>query len=115
MHKLRSPLTGRGPGVHLARIAALSTALTALTALVVADVTAAESEDPTALALVDVASPDVEAPLIAARVMPDAVAPPAPTDAQLLAMAIDEPPAQLEKPKPKKKKRKLSYGRFEGY
>ena len=41
--------------------------------------------------------------------------PPAPTDAQLLAMAIDEPPAQLEKPKPKKKKRKLSYGRFEGY
>lgn len=110
MHKL--PAARRGPGVHLARIAALSTALTALTALVVADVTAAESDEPTPLALV-VDAPDLdthaEAPALIALVLPDAVKP-APS-------VLDDFVPMLEQEKPKKPRRrsKLKFGRFEGY
>lgn len=113
MHKLRSPAARRGPGVHLARIAAFSTALTALTVLVVADVTAAESDEPTALALIDTTDPISAAPWIAARILPDAIAPATPSLEQLAAIT-GEP---LDKPtKPKKKRRsKLEYGHFEGY
>jgi len=108
MHKL--PAARRGPGVHLVRIAALSTALTALTALVVADVTAAESDEPTPLALT-ADTPDLDthadAPVLLAAIVPDAIAP---------QPSLDELPARgEEKPKKQRRRSKLKFGRFEGY
>lgn len=113
MHRLHSSVARRGVGVHIARIVGFGAALTALTGIVVADVTAAEPDEPVALALVaDRVAPadaiaDERGPelLAAVVVVPDAVA--APTAA---------PPAP-EPARPKKKRRagKLKFGRFEGY
>ena len=80
--------------------------------VVIADVTAAESDEPTPLALV-VDAPDVdthaEAPALIALVLPDAVKP-APS-------VLDDFVPMLEQEKPKKPRRrsKLKFGRFEGY
>lgn len=111
MHKLRSFATRRGLGVHVVRLATLSAALTALTALIVADVTAAESDELVALSLPDADTHDldttIDAPQLLAPVVPDAVAPSAPPPPQLL--------ADTEKPKKPKRRSKLKFGRFEGY
>lgn len=112
MHKLRSFATRRGLGVHFVRLATLSAALTALTALLVADVTAAESDELVALSLVDGDPGELDAtlgaPRLLALVVPDAVAP-SPTTPQLL---ID---IAQEKPKKPRRRSKLKFGRFEGY
>lgn len=113
MHKLRSFATRRGLGVHVVRLATLSAALTALTALIVADVTAAESDELVALSLPDADPHDldttIDTPQLLAPVVPDALAPSAPPPPQLLA---DTTP---EKPKKPKRRSKLKFGRFEGY
>lgn len=112
MHTLRSSAARRAPGAHLLRILMLSTALTGLMSIIVADVTAAESDEPTPLALADEA-PDPAAPLAApqllALVVPDAIAPAPATLPELLPEPIDA------RPKKPKKRGKLKFGRFEGY
>ncbi len=112
MHTLRSSAARRAPGAHLLRILMLSTALTGLMTIIVADVTAAESDEPTPLALTD-DTPDPAAPVappqLLALVVPDAITPSAPTLPELLPDLTDEPP------RPRKKRNKLKYGRFEGY
>lgn len=114
MHKLRSPAGRRGIGVHVVRIAAFSAALMAITSIVVADVIAAESEEPAmALLAADGWSAGVVADergpvlLAAAVVVPDAVLAPAPSVLEELT-----PPVP---PKKRKRRSKLKFGRFEGY
>lgn len=112
MHKLRSPGGRRGIGVHVARVAAFSAALTALTGIVVADVIAAEPEAPAEASIAgDEGRAEADGPVLlaAAVVVPDAVAVAAPELPEL-----DEP---MEPPTPKKKRRasKLKFGSFEGY
>lgn len=106
MHKLRPPAARRGIGVVLVRVTTFCAALAAITGIVVADVTAAEAEEPAALNVADddaVPAPTIDAEKFAAVdvVLPDAVEPPPPP-----------PPAT---PKKKKRSGKLRFGRFEGY
>ena len=103
MHKLR-PSTGL---VRAAHVLTFASALAALTGFVVADVIAAEAEQPTALAIRG--APELD-PLLPA---------PAP---ELLAMAIVVPDAAAPEPapppvteKPRKPHRKIKFGRFDSY
>lgn len=112
MHKLRSPVGRRGIGVHLVRAAAFSAALLAITGIVVADVIAAEPEEPVVARIAAApGSADAEAPapvlLAAAVVVPDAVV--------VAAQGLPEEFAPPEPPKKKKRSSKIKFGRFEGY
>ena len=110
MHKLRSP-AHRDIGLRVARITTFCAAVAAITGIVVADVTAAEAEQPIALALVAedpvdaVAerSADAEVPVLlaAAVAVPDA-------------LPVLTPPEPIP-PKKKRRASKLKFGRFEGY
>lgn len=111
MHMIRSHAARRGLDIFV-RVAAFSVALTALTGIVVADVIDAGVDEPPPLALVDedganageLAAERGPGLLVAAVVVPDAL-----MSAVPIAMEDLEPPA------PPKKKRKLKFGRFEGY
>ncbi len=109
MHRFHSPAARRGIGVHVARIAIFSAALVAITGIVVADVVAAEVEEPAAMALGDDDSlmvdtiADGRGPLQLAVVVPSGALP--------AAVAL---PA-LPKPKKKRGPPKIKFGRFEGY
>jgi hypothetical protein len=110
MHKLRSPVGRRGIGVHLVRAAAFSAALLAITGIVVADVIAAEPEEPVVARIAaEPGSADAEAPVLlaAAVVVPDAVV--------VAAQGLPEDLAPPEPPKKKKRSSKIKFGRFEGY
>ncbi len=114
MHKLRSSAGRRGIGAHVVRVAAFSAALMAITSIVVADVIAAEPEEPAMALIVGEGWPagavaDERGPLLlaAAVVVPDAV--PAP------ASSLPEDMAPPEPPKKKKRRSKIKFGRFEGY
>lgn len=112
MHRFHSPAARRGLGVAVARIAVFSAALMAITGIVVADVIAAEVEEPAAMALGD-AIADERGPVLlaAAVVVPNAVLPAVVSLPELIPELIPE------QPKVKKKRRsgKLKFGRFEGY
>jgi hypothetical protein len=114
MHKLRSSGGRRGIGVHVVRIAAFSAALTALTGIVVADVIAAEPEEPAVASITGdewrgEADVDERGPVLLAVVVPDVV--PAPMSDLPELEALPEPP----KPKKKRRPSKMKFGRFEGY
>ncbi len=110
MHEHRSLTTRRRSSVHLLRLlraASLAAAITGITAFVVADVLAAEHDDPGLLTITDAPEPTptpAPAPVLlaAAIVVPDAVTVPEP---------IPEPVA---KPK-KKRSKKIKFGRFDSY
>lgn len=119
MSKLRSP--GRRIGVHFARVAAFSAALTALTTIVVADVIAAEPIEMIEAAVLGELEEDT---LVFAEREDDRVAVLAAAGVQVpdaLPVALLDPfDDVLPEPEvaPKKKRRsksKLKFGRFEGY
>lgn len=112
MHRFHSPAARRGFGVHVARIAVFSAALMAITGIVVADVIAAEVEEPAAMALGDDDAvvldtfADERGPLLLAVVVPSGALP----------TAVSLPELTPEPPKLKKRRSgKLKFGRFEGY
>ena len=111
MHRFHSPAARRGFGVHIARIAAFSAALMAITGIVVADVIAAEVDDPAAMALGDDDAlavdkiADDRGPLLLAVVVPSGALP----------TAVSLPELTPEPPKKKRGPRKIKFGRFEGY
>ncbi|MBA3549979.1 MAG: hypothetical protein H0T76_26165 [Nannocystis sp.] len=119
MHRFHSPAARRGIGVHIARIAVFSAAVMAITGVVVADVIAAEDEEPAAMVLGDDDSlavdmiADERGPLQLAVVVPIGALP----VAGILPQFISEPDFGSGPPKLKKKRRsgKLKFGRFEGY
>lgn len=122
MSKLRSP--GRRIGVHFARVAAFSAALTALTTIVVADVIAAEPIEMIEAAVHGELDELEEDTLVFAEREDDRVAVLAAAGVQVpdaLPVALLDPfDDVLPEPEvaPKKKRRsksKLKFGRFEGY
>lgn len=116
MHKFHSPAARRGIGVLIARIAAFSAALMAITSIVVADVLAAETDEPAAMMLIDDdtrlvdANADERGPVSLAVVVPNGALPVAASLPELIP-ELDEPP----RPKKKRRSSKLKFGRFEGY
>ncbi|MEZ4448204.1 MAG: hypothetical protein R3B09_01910 [Nannocystaceae bacterium] len=115
----RSP-AGRRLGVHFARVASFTAAVTAFTTIVVADVVAAEPEEAIA-ALVDWGEDDDTIELAARDDVGAATLSAAgvklPEAAVVVAELFDPFAEAVEPPAPKKKKRKskLKFGRFEGY
>lgn len=110
MHPLHSSVARRGIGAHFVRVVSFSAALTTLTTIVVADVVAAEPAEATAMGLRERESEAGGVELLAVRV-PDALVPVA---AAGLALAVEPEPEPAPKQR-KPRKKKIAFGRFEGY
>lgn len=110
MHPLHSSVARRGIGAHFVRVVSFSAALTTLTTIVVADVVAAEPAEATAMGLREREAEAGGVELLAVRV-PDALVPVA---AAGLALAVEPEPEPAPKQR-KPRKKKIAFGRFEGY
>lgn len=112
MHPLHSSVARRGIGAHFVRVVTFSAALTTITTIVVADVVAAEPAEPTAMGLREHDAEERGAELLAVHVqVPDALVPVAVVTPEL--EVVPEPaPAPKQR---KARKKKIAFGRFEGY